>query len=229
MRGRLRHPLECLQFRHQVGQQGQIVEAADETGRARDRQAAYELVPQPLYRRTSQKRRVTSDPGLRTRHNPKTELGLQPCRAQEAHRVIAESPLTRGADEPCRQIGLTAQGVDQRACLVQGHGVDGEIPPGQVFLQACATQERKVELHTRHLLRLDHDAGRPPLLIKGKEEPTQCIADRSSQSCRIAIDGKVPIVQRPLQQTITDSAAHKPDLDGLILSQLPHDAPGPVR
>ena len=59
----------------------------------------------------------------------------KPQRPQHAQRVLVKAALSlaHAADHPCAQILLPAEGIHQPLCGMIGHGVDGEIPPGQVL------------------------------------------------------------------------------------------------
>jgi hypothetical protein len=160
-----------------------------------------------------QQQRIAADPGFRLRLDLQTQLGLQPRCSQEARRIITKSPLTRRPDLHIPQILLTTKRINQLTGFIHRHGVDSEVSFCQISVQAAAAKASEIKVHTRPVLRPEHNSRRPPLLIQREEGATQCIADSPSERHRILINREVPIVHRPPQQQIPDGPTHDPDAD----------------
>ena len=83
-----------------------------------------------------QLRRAAADGGGGVRVEGKIQLSCQPQPAEKPERVLIEPAVrvAHTADQPGFQIGLSAEQVHQTAGL-PGHGVDSEVPAGQVLGQ----------------------------------------------------------------------------------------------
>ena len=64
--------------------------------------------------------------------------------AQDAHRVFAKGRADVAEDSGL-DVGATIEGVDDVSVIVDGHGVDGEVPSQQVFFQGHVRREMHVE------------------------------------------------------------------------------------
>ncbi len=177
--------------------------------------------------------------------------------AQETQRILIE-PLNRIADctdDALVQIGLPPEGVDQLTGKhVDGHGVDGEIAPGQVADQVGA----KVDLGMARLVRVmlgavgrDFDRNRFVVAFDPKDEPdgAELLPDivdggradgRSEgfQLFRSRVRGEIEIVDLEAEQRIPNDAANQRELvsgigkcrgqpfDHMGMSRLKHDRRG---
>jgi len=135
--GRLRHAEQAIDFGEQAGQRAAIAQHPEHARGLRFHQAACDLLPHPLGHQRVDLAVVDHPPHQRIgfrRHRKVGETGGEARNSQNADRILGEG-FADVAEHSCRQIALPAIGVHQRAGLVLGHRVDGEVAPPQVFLQ----------------------------------------------------------------------------------------------
>ena len=141
--------------------------------------------------------------------------------------------IPHGADLLRRQILHAAEVVHDARPLIVGHGIDGEIPPGQILMegrrkdhllgmtavQVLAVDPVGGDLIARELLVfLPHQDGHRAVLNAGINGP----AEQSLHLPGPGGGGDVPVSRLPVQQGIPDTAAHGIGLEACLF-QGPQD------
>lgn len=124
------------------------------------------------------------------------------------------------------QVPLTPVRVHQRAIRRLGHGIDGQIAPGEVFFQR----------HIRRRVYRESAIAGPYLTLGprqgdllmglGVEEHGKILADRQvtriQQGLRVRADGDpIPVLHRQTQQGVADGAADQIHLHTHVAVQHP--------
>ena len=144
------------------------------------------------------------------------ESRREPRHAQDAHRVLGERRADVAQEAPL-EVLPAAEGVDQRAVLVPGDRVDGEVAPAQVFLE----RDIRRGVHREALVAapaLSLGAGERVLLVRpGMQEDREVLADRLVAPGlhllgRGAHDDMVPVLHREPEQLVAHRAADDVDL-----------------
>ena len=135
-------PVDRVLLERQAGQLGQeIVGQARSRPRTRaptegvDHQQLVQLVTDPLGRDDRQPVVTGLDRLDQLRVGRQAETGDEPGRPQHPQRVVGEGDLgvERGPQPPGGQVGEAVERVDElHLGQAQGHGVDGEVPAGEV-------------------------------------------------------------------------------------------------
>ena len=170
-------------------------------------------VPQPLPVPADSRRRPRLDFQPQRRRKPEAPENPQGVLLETAVRV------PHAAENSPAQILPSAEGVPELAPEVPGHGVDREIPPGQVFpdgtgeghgLRAAVVPVRAVhpvggDLH-RAAGRFHGDGAvlQPRRLRPG--------AEHRQGFLRPGGGGHVPVLRPPAREGVPDAAAHAPGL-----------------
>ena len=125
-----------LQFGKPGGEAAAVLQHLDESLRCRRRQRFAEFPPDPLGGKLAKRLRHARHerPGLRV-NAESLQLGGETGDAEHPQRVFGEG-VGDMAQAASAQVLLAAEGVDQTPLIVLGHGVDAEVPAGQVRLQA---------------------------------------------------------------------------------------------
>ena len=145
-----------------------------------------------------------------------------PCpkaqRPQNAQTVLPEPLLghAHAADEAALQILLPAEPVHHAGVRVVGHGVDGEIPPGQVLLD-IAHKAHRIRVPVVAVAALRPEGGDlVPLSFPTQEHRAVLdaglvhVVRREAGDDLLGQGGRadVPVVRLPPQQGVPDAAAY---------------------
>ena len=134
---RLRHAPLRRQVRRQGLQEARLLEQPQPARRRGRGQQALQFAAPTLGRHVAQQGRRILDGAARARLQVEAQDGRQPDRPQEAQRVLVEADgrVADRADETPRQVRATVVRIDQAVGPV-GHGIDGEVAPGEVLGEA---------------------------------------------------------------------------------------------
>ena len=136
------------------------------------------------------------------------ELGGEAGQAQRAQRVPlvgrrAEHPQGAGG-----HVGSAPERVDQLPPFARpGHGVDGEVAPGEILLDGLALQRRQVK--DALLAVVDHPPGAEGL-GQAEDRPLDLGGEPASGGLGIARDRDVHVADRPAEQLVTQRSADHP-------------------
>ena len=148
----------------------------------------------------------------------KTEPGRKAVEPQDAQSVFfkAAQRLTDGPHHAPGQIFLPAKGVAQALFGAVGHGVDGEVPPGQV-LPDVGYKGYAVGVAAIGITALSAEGGdlvEPAVPLHGHGAMLQAggdallFSEQLHHLLRAGGGAEVPVVGRKAQQTVPDTAAH---------------------
>ena len=224
-------PVPLVEAHH--GQQLRPEDAEDVRERPQDRrrpgarQQLEKLRPDPLRGDVLQKLPLLVD-GLRRRG---LDLQLQRRREAEppedAQGVLPEAParLPHAAEPPPLQVRPAPEGVPELSPEVHGHGVDGEVPAGQVLLQGAGEGHRvrtavvavlPVDAVGRHLHRAARRPDRERAVLQARGLGAG--GEDRRRLLRQGAGGHVPVLRAPSRQAapvpkaVPDAPAHAPRL-----------------
>ena len=144
-------------------------------------------------------------------------MGGEAHRPQHPQGVLGKPPVrvAHAADHVSEQIHLPAVPVDHHAVLIQGHGVDGEVPPGQILRQG-GVEVHRVRVAAVGIARLPAEGGhlhRPVLRPHRDRAVAQAGGDRVGKELhhplRPGVGAHIEIPRRPAQQQIPHAAPHR--------------------
>ncbi len=126
----------------------------------------------------------------------------------------AKVGVAHGADEPLGQILLPAKGVDDPAVLGQRHGVDGEIPPGQIMLQGVP-KDHRVGVAAVGIAHVGAEGGHLQTCAV-QQDGDRAVGEAGRDGffkqghhlLRAGGGGDVPVAGSAAQQEVADTAAH---------------------
>ncbi len=138
--GWLRYPVQSIDFRQDTGQGAAGAQTMQKGRRGRFAQGPQQFLKDPFRHQMIDFTGVHHllHQGQGFRRDDKTQpgpAGHETGCAQDAHRIFGKG-VGDMAQDALVQIALAAVGIDQRALIIPGHGVDGEIAPGQILFQA---------------------------------------------------------------------------------------------
>ena len=184
-------------------------------------------VSDPLARQMARQLGVSADGGQRFRLDLEVQRRRQANRPNHSQGVFVESAV-RVADGPKQspgQVRASAVRVDEERFLARpaapGHGVDGEVAPGQVLLDRIAELDavgvavirvRDVAAERGYLVLgagMTHDHGPEPVLVQRARE-------QALDPVRRRVRRQVPIRGFAAEQRVAQAAAH--DIGGVPAS-----------
>ena len=211
--------------------------------RVRAAEDARQLLPDPLRGDVLQEGRAGAKGPVRPRLDGEAQPGGEAQAPEDAQRVLAEAlfRLPHRPEEAPLQVLPAAEGVGERPPQVQGHGVDGEVPPGQVLLEgggelhavrAAAVGVGPVpavggDLHAGDALRLHGDGAVAEARGQGVG------GEEGGDLLRQCAGGHVPVAGCAAQEAVAHRAAHAVRLmprrlqtaeDGLHMFRYPFQA-----
>ena len=189
-----------------------------------ERQQAVELIANPLVGHDAEPVGHGQNGGCQRWLRGQPELSQEPCRPQHAQGVVAERRLRvqRRAEKAVSQVGCPTEGIHQSAIgKLNGHGVDGEVAPGEIGLDGVG--KNHIGLAGARLVPLGAVRGdlNPPVapasadgaeaLPLGPQSVGPALQDRFHRG-RLGVGGEVQVeagVQRQAQQGVAHHPAHQ--------------------
>ncbi len=206
----LLHAAQRLELRQDL--RGQPVRRHQREAGAGGRRAddLLELAEDALGRDPLQPGRLAPDRRRRLRLDRQLEVDGEPHGAQRAQRVVGQGAGAHHAQQPGREVGLAAVGVEQLPARERlGHGVDGEVARREIRADVVVVQADEVDVPG--VTRPDDAPG-----AEGARQAEGRGADAAGQRAGavrgVAGQRQVEVDRRPPEQPVTHGAADDPGL-----------------